>query len=122
MNRKNSTSWIRPDARLTESGSLASRFGPREVAAGTGSADVAVGESACGAGMTVAVEAGMVAGGTGVVAAVPTGAQAMPATSRHPATNLRSDLMCSIIYEDASRPPTLTQGCNLSHQNPDAGL
>jgi len=35
VKRKNSTNWIFPDAKLTALGSVASRFGPREVATGS---------------------------------------------------------------------------------------
>src|SRR6185503_4339754 len=35
VKRKNSTNWLSPEAKLTVLGSVASRFGPREVATGS---------------------------------------------------------------------------------------
>jgi len=49
VKRKNSTKWSSPEARLTVLGSVASRFGPREVAMGS-----AVGNSVTGACVAVA--------------------------------------------------------------------
>ena len=51
VKRKNSTSCSPPEARLTVVGSVASRFGPREVATGS-----AVGAGACVAASVASVE------------------------------------------------------------------
>src|SRR5215216_1055085 len=59
VKRKNSTSCKPPEARLTVVGSVASKFGPREVATGCTSDEAAVDKGAVGVAATAGTELGV---------------------------------------------------------------